>query len=215
MEMLTMKNDANPAVEYVRDCPLCQGKSWRVLTTPGHWIGQEVFGDLTGRLGLVRCRDCGLIFTNPRPSNERLNAFYAGDNYCCHETSGSASSGARAEFVLARVSEFLSPHAPRSLLDYGAGGGGFLSHARKSGWTIRGFEPGKCGLENCRRAGLAVTDKLEELPSSAFGLITLHHVFEHLADPRRVLAEIRRLLAPEGLLFVDVPNAASLRARLA
>jgi SAM-dependent methyltransferase len=80
---------------------------------------------------------------------------------------------------------------------------------------VHGFEPGKRGLENCRRAGLAVTDRLEELPSSAFSLITLHHVFEHLANPRKALAEIRRLLLPGGLLFVEVPNAESLRARLA
>ena len=101
------------------------------------------------------------------------------------------------------------------MLDYGAGGGGFLTYARDRGWQIRGFEPGKRGLESCRQAGLDVTDKLEELPAGAFGLVTLHHVFEHLANPTGILGGIRSLLSPHGRLYIEVPNALSLRARLA
>ena len=63
--------------------------------------------------------------------------------------------------------------------------------------------------------GLEVTDKLTELPSGAFGLITLHAVFEHLANPTEVLDEIRRFLAPDGRLYIEVPNVRALRARLA
>jgi SAM-dependent methyltransferase len=60
-----------------------------------------------------------------------------------------------------------------------------------------------------------VTDNVEDLPSGEFGLITLHHVFEHLANPVEALDGIRRLLAKGGRLFIEVPNARSLRARLA
>jgi SAM-dependent methyltransferase len=177
------------------------------------WAGNVQ--QFAGKTSPVRCRNCGLIFTNPRPSCDRLSAFYSGDNYCCHEAAGSSSSGAKAEIILKRISKFLPPDIPRNLLDYGAGGGGFWAHANRSGWTVRGFEPGRKGVENCRRAGFEVTDNLEELPSSEFGVVTLNHVFEHLANPIEVLAEIRRLLAPKGLLFVEVPNAGSLRAKLA
>jgi 2-polyprenyl-3-methyl-5-hydroxy-6-metoxy-1,4-benzoquinol methylase len=182
---------------------------------PGHWIGPEVFGDLQGKIGLAGCRSCGLVFANPRPSAARLAAFYSGDTYCCHEASGSSSAGSKADYLLKRITNHLSVQAPRTLLDYGAGGGGFLCHARDRGWRVCGFEPGKRGLESCRRAGLDVTDSLEDLPTGEFSLITLHHVFEHLANPVEVLDGARRLLAPGGRLFVEVPNAHSLRARLA
>jgi 2-polyprenyl-3-methyl-5-hydroxy-6-metoxy-1,4-benzoquinol methylase len=170
---------------------------------------------LQGKIGLVECRSCKLIFTNPRPSVGRLSAFYSGEAYPCHEATGSTSAGAKADFVLCRVANYLPPDAPRSLLDYGAGGGGFLSHAHNLGWTVRGFEPGKRGLEACRRAGLDVTDNLEALPPREFGLITLHHVFEHLPNPTEALEGIRRHLARNGRLFIEVPNVRSLRARLA
>ena len=203
------------STECLGACPLCGGTSWRTLPAPGRWIGSEVFGDLQGKLGLVRCRSCGLVFTNPRPSSGRLSAFYSGDTYSCHEATGSASAGAKADFVLKRIANYLPPEAPRTLLDYGAGGGGFLSHARNNGWKVRGFEPGKRGLESCRQAELDVTDKLENLSPAEFGLVTLHHVFEHLANPTEVLDGVRHFLAREGRLYIEVPNVRSMRARLA
>jgi SAM-dependent methyltransferase len=144
-----------------------------------------------------------------------LSAFYSGDTYPCHDATGSASAGAKADFILERIAEYLPPEGPRTALDYGAGGGGFLSHIRNRGWKVRGFEPGKRGLESCRQAGLEVTDKLEDLSPGDFGLVTLHHVFEHLPNPTKVLDGVRRLLARDGRLYIEVPNARSLRARLA
>ena len=45
-------------------------------------------------------------------------------------------------------------------------------------------------------------------------VLTMVHVLEHLADFSQTLAGIRDLLQPDGVFYVEVPNAASLRARL-
>jgi hypothetical protein len=42
----------------------------------------------------------------------------------------------------------------------------------------------------------------------------MFHVMEHLYDPRAYLGAARELLAPDGRLVVQVPNAASWQARL-
>jgi SAM-dependent methyltransferase len=42
----------------------------------------------------------------------------------------------------------------------------------------------------------------------------MFHVVEHLYDPRRYLSAARDLLAPEGRLIVQVPNAASWQCRM-
>lgn len=206
---------AAATVDTLSSCPECDGSRLRSLPTPGHWIGGEVFSGLQGKLGLMQCRSCGLVFTNPRPSEQHLGAFYAGNTYVCHETAGSASAGAKANVLLERIERHLPAGAPRTVLDYGAGGGGFLLHARSRGWAAQGFEPGRRGLEACRASGLDVTADCDELASGAFGLVTLHHVFEHLANPAQTLRDMKRLLAPEGRLFIEVPNAGSLRARCA
>ena len=196
-------------------CPVCSGSHFGTLPVPGRWIGPEVFEPLRGRIGMMDCRDCGLAFVNPRPSSERLGAFYAGSTYDCHETSGSSSAGGTADVLMSRIEPHLPAAAPRSVLDYGAGGGGFLLRMRERGWTTKGLEPGTRGLAACRAAGLDVTDRIDELPPGAYGLVTFHHVFEHLEDPGDVLATVRRVLAPDGRLFIEVPNYDSLRARLA
>jgi len=193
---------------------LCDHSDHTRLSTPGHWIGNEVFDSLRGTIGLVRCRGCSLVFTNPRPSPAALSAFYAGDTYECHDTATSRAANVKANFVLDRIEALLPSGSPRTLLDYGAGGGGFLLQVRARGWAGQAFEPGRRGLERCKRAGLQATSNLKELPSSAFGLITLHHVFEHLADPVGALHAVRRLIAPQGRVYIEVPNARSLRARL-
>src|SRR5688572_21533513 len=114
-------------------CPMCGSSSHVRLPLPGHWIGSAVFGPLRDRIGLVRCRGCTLVFTNPRPSDEQLGQYYAGDTYVCHETAGSASGGAKANLVLERIEAHLPQGTPRTLLDYGAGGGGFLLRAQARG----------------------------------------------------------------------------------
>lgn len=202
-------------VVTLTECPVCGGTRFSVLPTPGRWIGPEVFESLHGRIGLMDCRDCGLAFVNPRPSSEKLFDFYSGNTYDCHETSGSSSAGGTADFLMSRILPHMPDAAPRSVLDYGAGGGGFLLRMRELGWQTKGLEPGQRGLAACREAGLDVTDRIEELELSSYGLVTFHHVFEHLEHPREVLETVRRVLAPEGRLFIEVPNQDSLRAQLA
>ncbi|MBX3726149.1 MAG: class I SAM-dependent methyltransferase [Xanthomonadales bacterium] len=206
---------ADADVVTLTACPACGGDRHRRLATPGRWIGPEVFAPLTGRLGLAGCRDCGLVFVNPRPSSARLGAFYAGSTYDCHETAGSSSAGKVADHLMTIIERHLPAAAPRHVLDYGAGGGGFLLSVRERGWRASGLEPGRRGLTACRAAGLDMVERPEELPDARFGLVTFHHVFEHLEDPAAVLATVRRVLAPDGRLFIEVPNASALRARLA
>lgn len=213
--MDAVSSPADADVVTLTACPACGGGRHRRLATPGRWIGPEVFAPLAGRLGLAGCRDCGLVFVNPRPSSARLSAFYAGDTYDCHDTSGSSSAGAVADHLMAIIERHLPEAAPRHVLDYGAGGGGFLLSVRGRGWKASGLEPGRRGLAACRAAGLDMVDRPEALPDATFGLVTFHHVFEHLEAPGAVLETVRRVLAPGGRLFIEVPNAAALRARLA
>lgn len=38
-------------------------------------------------------------------------------------------------------------------------------------------------------------------------IITLWHVFEHLEDPIGILRRLQKLLAPKGIIYIEVPNA--------
>ena len=215
------------APQLLDACPLCAGRTFEALPTPERWVGPETFGGLRGRFGLSRCRGCRLVFVNPRPSRQQLRAFYdAGSVAAGPSVMGAYTdflsgllprrlTASGAAYLLDRIERALPPGAPRTLLECGTGKGTFLLRARARGWQVWGLEPGRRGRQICRSVGLNVTDRLDELPAGAFGLIVLNRVLGQLTDPIGALQGIQRLVAPEGRLFVNVPNTASLRARLA
>jgi SAM-dependent methyltransferase len=198
--------------EVLSSCLACGGTRLQPLAVPRVWIGDWVFGPLRGRLGLSRCRGCKLVFVNPRPAAHLLDRFYSGDQYSCH-AEGDAGAGGRP--YAAALLQLLRPYGPPGrLLDYGCGAGVFLAAARNAGWDARGFEPGQRGAASCCSRGLPVVASLAELPDHAFDLITVVHVFEHLPDCGEALEGLRRLVAPGGRVYLEVPNATSLRATL-
>lgn len=107
-----------------------------------------------------------------------------------------------------------------SLLDFGAGKGQFLAVAKALGWTSTGIE-----TEEERAAfatekyGVAVQVAYYEqgaVGTPPYDLITLNHVLEHLPEPLVLLRElVSHNLAPQGLLYVEVPRADAWQARMA
>lgn len=49
-------------------------------------------------------------------------------------------------------------------------------------------------------------DVLEMLPSASLDVVMVVSVLEHVEDPRRLLTEARRLLAPGGVALINVPS---------
>ena len=102
-----------------------------------------------------------------------------------------------------------------SLLDIGCGSGAFLARMRSLGWSVTGVEPDPAAADLARRTrGLEVAKELSELPGRRFDAITMHHVIEHLSDPRTVVADLTERLTPGGRLVVVTPNIRSLGRRL-
>jgi 2-polyprenyl-3-methyl-5-hydroxy-6-metoxy-1,4-benzoquinol methylase len=197
--------------ETVPACPLCCGTKFSPLSTPGHWIGKEIFSFRAGTFGLKRCQSCSLALVNPRPTIAILNSFYNSNNYACHRSG--AGDMRTAQFLLECVAHH-GPYQGRTFLDFGCGGGFLLRAASEENWTAVGYDIGQRALDECRKQGLTAISNLAELQSSECDVVLLNHVFEHLTDPEIVLSECRRLLNRTGKLFVIVPNLAGIRAKL-
>ncbi len=110
----------------------------------------------------------------------------------------------------------LQPKGP--VLDLGCGRGELLLLLREAGVEATGVEEDPALAEAARRRGLEIVegDVLEVLkdqkPESR-GAVTAVHLFEHLTSAKliAVLAEIRRVLRPGGLMIAECPNPHSLR----
>ncbi|WP_367272831.1 class I SAM-dependent methyltransferase [Aquidulcibacter sp.] len=165
-------------------------------------------------LTTVMCDGCGLVSHNPLPTAAELDAFYASDyrkNYKGilkpkpkHSLRAQRSAASRA----VRLKNLIQPGS--RVLDVGASSGEFVYMMGKLGYSATGIEPND-GYRQFGTVtyGIEVTNQRlepESFGAGIFDLITLNHVFEHLADPLGALACFRRWLAPGGLLFIEVPN---------
>lgn len=103
------------------------------------------------------------------------------------------------------------------VLDVGCGNGDVLDQYRALGWRTTGVEPGPESAQLARERGHSVITGLVEeigLPSESFDAITLWDALEHIPNPAAVLSELYRLLAPQGKIYIHVPNYGSIYARL-
>lgn len=192
------------------DCLLCGQRRWQTLVEAP---------DIQGGTGLwfavVQCLECGLCFTNPRPTASCLEYFYPPD-YKPHQSK--AKQPSRSWLGLRRQRTCIPWHGAGRLLDFGCGGGDFLCCMRNAGWQVTGID---ASLSTVRRLtaerGLHVlhgTLPHPDLKPGSFDVVTMWHSLEHVPDPRNVLMEARRLLTPTGKLYVAVPNIDSLAFRM-
>jgi SAM-dependent methyltransferase len=115
----------------------------------------------------------------------------------------------RSRLALAYRRHYLYPRLCRHLhgkvLDVGCGIGDLLRYLPGS----VGADVNAHAIAWCQTQGLdAHKSTVEHLPfhSESFDSAMLDNVLEHLAEPRPLLAEIRRVLLPGGTLMVGVPG---------
>jgi SAM-dependent methyltransferase len=92
-------------------------------------------------------------------------------------------------------------------LDVGTGAGGILDLAANDCVEAAAVEPQKEARATLIEDGYTVYPTIEDAPDSRFDVITLFHVFEHLADPIGFLRAARLKLTPGGVICIEAPHA--------
>jgi 2-polyprenyl-3-methyl-5-hydroxy-6-metoxy-1,4-benzoquinol methylase len=116
--------------------------------------------------------------------------------------------------------ELLPDAAPGArLLDVGGGAGEFTELARARGYatTLADGNPTSVDREAARgfdALRVDLNDGLPGVPDASFQLVSCLDVIEHVVPAERLLREIRRVLAPGGVLVLSTPNFGYLVDRL-
>lgn len=173
---------------------------------------------------LVQCSQCGLVYQNPRPGLAEMAAHYP-PTYASYQLGGQRRAGQLAawayEYGLWKRSRFVTRRKRGgTLLDVGCATGEFLEHMRRQGaWQVCGVEINpEVAAAARQRYGLEVfAGTLEEAryADAQFDVVTLGDVLEHAHDPAALLRAIARILKPNGITVIRVPNLAGWGARLA
>lgn len=166
------------------------------------------------------CMRCGLARITPRMSARDYGTFYSGPYRRLYRK----REGGPAEMVAAGVSgtrgEELRRHLERHLdvasmrvVEIGAGGGWNLARLREAGArAVVGWDFDEEFLAAGRAHGLDLrAGGTSEAAAAAtregrFDLLVLSHVVEHMLDPVAELRTARDLLAPGGVVYVEVPG---------
>lgn len=162
-------------------------------------------------LRLVKCRKCGLVYANPRPSSMALFTNYTlmQDTLYLEEERGRRLS---ARLILEQLKRL---RKRGRLLDIGCSAGFLLDEARKSGWDVYGVELSEWAIDYAsNKLGITTifkgTLKEAAYPSNYFDVIVLKDTIEHLTDPKETLIEARRILKFDGLICIITPDIDSL-----
>lgn len=211
VEVAIAQDSAGPrlAEPVEASCPWCADR--RSIPV---WPGTSANG-----FSLRRCEACSLAYTTPQLSAEMLGPYYSQAYYGAGNLRFNRLFETLVGWFRRRRANRLQKLHPRAgaVLDIGCGRGHFLNALRREGWTCTGTELNETAARHAREAlGLDVRIGAfdgAEFPDQAFDAIYLWHVLEHLPATSRTLADVRRMLRPQGLLVIAVPNLESWQAR--
>ncbi|MBI2799247.1 MAG: class I SAM-dependent methyltransferase [Gammaproteobacteria bacterium] len=119
--------------------------------------------------------------------------------------------------------DYFARHLPKpspsmTCLDVGCGNGGFLLRAQSAGWRACGVDVDENAVNRGRAADLEIEctalDDYAAAHREAYHAVTLSHVIEHVHDPVLFVSTLRKMLRPNGLLWIATPNVQSIGHRL-
>jgi len=162
-----------------------------------------------------RCQTCKLIFISPVPKN--LGQYYPQTYHFVPESADYLEVGSRPEqYKIDMTKEYVKGGR---LLEIGPSYGSFTFMAKKAGFEVSAIEMNErcCNfLTNVIGVQAIHSDNpvsaLEQL--SAFDVIALWHVIEHLPDPWSTLDAIYKNLNPGGCLILAAPNPDAFQFRI-
>ncbi|MCA9256084.1 MAG: class I SAM-dependent methyltransferase [Phycisphaerales bacterium] len=188
-------------------CPLCDGEqSLRLSEIDKYGLEQCV----------VICRTCGFVFNNPmlteasyiRYYDTIYRQIYMGyerpvDSY--FEEQYEARGKRHVDYIQEVASVELDG---RRVVEIGCGSGGILQAFRERGAHTLGFDFDSRFVEfGAERHGLELysTDYRDFSFDPPADVVILSNVLEHILGPVAQLRDIRKIMADDGLLFIEVP----------
>lgn len=195
-------------MKKLANCPICEtDKIETVNEIRDHFLTGEKFQ-------LTKCRNCGFLFTNPRPEKSLLGKYYESEDYFSHSKKKKGLItflyDSVKNYSLNKKYKIISAYKnDGNILDIGCATGEFLNQFKKHGWKTKGIEPAdeprQFAIENYH-LDVQPEEALNEFYEDSFDVISMWHVLEHVPDLKERMEQIRRILKKDGLLVIALPN---------
>ncbi len=164
-------------------------------------------------LSVVKCRECNLLYTNPRAVDSEKN--YFGDIDIFRDEARMIFKGQRPHhrdrnyiFELKHIKKIKGEG--KKLVDVGSNMGFYLRIAKKMGFDAEGVEPSPSLAKlSSEQWGLKIHNGFLEnvsLPDKYCDVLSLIDVFEHVTNPSELLGTAHRIIKDDGIVVIKVPN---------
>lgn len=203
-------------------CPACRSGASSMLTRT---MDYDYFTtDLS--FAIVRCSDCGLVYTNPRPKLSQAGKIYPPEYSAYHfdKMPNSIIKKARNFMQQGKAKRILKciqgGSGPARIMDVGCGGPtllNLLKDVAKTDLDLYGNDFSEKALEAVKGAGFnPVCGPFEDIQwqDDFFDVIVMNQVIEHLFDLSGNLDKASRLLKDGGTLFIETPSVDGIDAKL-
>lgn len=194
------------------NCAICKTNSTL------HYSSKGQFGIQTN---VVICKNCGFTYLNPRWTKDRYNHFYSleYDNYYRPEVKSTKYKYdvySPVKTILSRLEKFhVKPINPENIIDIGCGMGDALIYLKENIYQKANYyaiEPSTFCCEHLKKNNISilsndVDSEWSENNENKFDVVIMRHVLEHFLDPISVLKKVSKILKPDGILYVAVPNS--------
>jgi len=190
-------------------CPVCGSHNVLDIKEIG-WAPQVIYEIMPGVevyaaviSHYYKCTGCSLIFQNPRMSDEELNKFYSQGYYRWNLNLSDEEMDKGEKYRAGIDAGIIKKHVGNvdSHLDVGCGRGYLLEAI----WAKT-----KVGVDENTDwetvEGIKIYNKIDQVPTQFFDLVTAIHVLEHVPAPLDYLKKLAKFLKKDGFLVIEVPT---------
>ncbi len=196
-------------MEYVK-CNLCGEDNTKLLF---YKEGKK----LKEKFHFVKCKNCGMIYVNPRLSKEEISKIYeeeyfkgrgfGPDDYITEFNTQEKRE--EVENILDHIEAITNINKDARILDIGFGMGDFMQVAMEREYDVFGTDVSEYACNRAMKMGFNVhKGRLPDvaLEDNFFDVVVAIELLEHDYDPMGLIKEIYRILKPGGLFFHRTAN---------
>ena len=167
-----------------------------------------------GPAQIVRCRNDGLIYVNPRPTAAQIMAHFS--RHYIRQDNIEMFLHFRTDILKREAAVINRKKTGGTLLDIGCATGTFLQNFGPN-WRLYGVDTSGAALE-CAAAQNGVelyrgSLRQANFPSGHFDVICMLDTLYFLPDPVAELGEVHRILKDDGMLAIEIPGMNYRRVR--